>query len=402
VSLAAARPVAGAVASRAPRSRWHRAPGRAIVNIPDRDDELYKIRTVAERANARLKDEFGARNLRVRGHAKAFCHLMFGVTVLAADALVRLFNSRPCPLAASKLTPASQNQAISEFLQEALLYTEPRLGPVVLLIAVPQVFVVPAIQRRINVEVRERSRTLLRAGDLVVDHMQRGQGSGSSVGSEIGNAFQAIYGVRLRVFKLKFGLKFLVSALQSLAVFVLLFAGGIMVLHGKTEIGIVVAFISGLERVLDPWREVIAFLRSTAAAKVQFSSTSSKTRWAGSCESSTTGLSGPMPRGPRSHRRWRCPRAGLVGLLADILHYVHAHGVYLGSDEGRGFRATLCSTVSSCRASAGRKQQRPVARSCSRGATISHEQAIAESSAPASAVEVPTLHHRHGQLTFIF
>jgi hypothetical protein len=73
---------------------------RALVNIPDRNDELYKIRTVAERANARLKDEFGARNLRVRGHAKAFCHLMFGVAALAADALVRLFNSRPCPLPA--------------------------------------------------------------------------------------------------------------------------------------------------------------------------------------------------------------------------------------------------------------------------------------------------------------
>jgi hypothetical protein len=43
-----------------------------------------------------------------------------------------------------------------------------------------------------------------------------------------------------------------------------------MVLNGKTEIGIVVAFISGLDRVLEPWREMIAFLRSTSAAKVQF------------------------------------------------------------------------------------------------------------------------------------
>ena len=76
--------------------------------------------------------------------------------------------------------------------------------------------------------------------------------------------------MRLRVFKLKFGLKFLVSALQSVGVFALLFVGGIMVLNGKTEIGIVVAFISGLDRVLDPWRELIAFVRSTSAAKVQF------------------------------------------------------------------------------------------------------------------------------------
>jgi hypothetical protein len=28
-------------------------------------------------ANARLKDEYGAGNLRVRGHAKAFCHLIY-------------------------------------------------------------------------------------------------------------------------------------------------------------------------------------------------------------------------------------------------------------------------------------------------------------------------------------
>jgi len=31
-----------------------------------------------------------------------------------------------------------------------------------------------------------------------------------------------------------------------------------------------VAFISGFDRVIDPWRELIAFVRSTSAAKVQF------------------------------------------------------------------------------------------------------------------------------------
>ena len=152
-----------------------------------------------------------------------------------------------------------------------MLYTEPLLGLVVLFIAVPQVFAVPMIQRRINTLVRERVRTVRRAGDLVVANMQSGGGSSaSSLGSEIGKAFEAIYGVRLLVFKLKFGLKVLVSGLQSVGVFALLFVGGIMVLNGRTEIGIVVAFISGLDRLLDPWRELIAFVRSTSAAKVQF------------------------------------------------------------------------------------------------------------------------------------
>jgi ABC-type bacteriocin/lantibiotic exporter with double-glycine peptidase domain len=152
-----------------------------------------------------------------------------------------------------------------------MLYTEPLLGLVVLLIAVPQIFIVPLVQRRINTLVRERVRTVRRSGDLVVENMQgAGGSSASTLGREIGEAFEMILGIRLRVFKLKFGLKFLVSGLQSVGVFALLFVGGIMVLNGKTEIGIVVAFISGLDRVLDPWRELIAFVRSTSAAKVQF------------------------------------------------------------------------------------------------------------------------------------
>ena len=151
-----------------------------------------------------------------------------------------------------------------------MLYTEPRLGVVVLLIAVPQLFLVPIIQRRLNVHVRERAHTLARAGDLMVDPALRRGSSAGSLGSEISKAFETIYFARLHVFKLKFGLKFLISALQSMAVFVLLFVGGIMVLNGKTEIGIVVAFISGLDRVLEPWREMIAFVRSTASARIQF------------------------------------------------------------------------------------------------------------------------------------
>jgi hypothetical protein len=67
---------------------------RRLIKIPDPRDLTYNERTTAERANARIKDEFGGRHLRVRGHLKAFCHLMFGVVALAADSIVRLFSAR--------------------------------------------------------------------------------------------------------------------------------------------------------------------------------------------------------------------------------------------------------------------------------------------------------------------
>ena len=50
----------------------------------------YHERTVAEHINGRLKEEFGARNVMVRGHKKVKLHLMFGIIALFADQLLRL------------------------------------------------------------------------------------------------------------------------------------------------------------------------------------------------------------------------------------------------------------------------------------------------------------------------
>jgi Transposase DDE domain/Transposase domain (DUF772) len=52
--------------------------------------DRYRERTMIERVNARLKDEFGGRFIRVRGAAKVMAHLMFGVLALTVDQLLRL------------------------------------------------------------------------------------------------------------------------------------------------------------------------------------------------------------------------------------------------------------------------------------------------------------------------
>ena len=50
----------------------------------------YRQRTTVERAYSRLKDEFGARTVRVRGPQKVFAHLMFGVLALTVDRLLKI------------------------------------------------------------------------------------------------------------------------------------------------------------------------------------------------------------------------------------------------------------------------------------------------------------------------
>lgn len=54
------------------------------------DAVRYNARTVAERSNSRLKDEFGGNTLWVQGQVKVMSHLMFGVLALSAEQLMRL------------------------------------------------------------------------------------------------------------------------------------------------------------------------------------------------------------------------------------------------------------------------------------------------------------------------
>ena len=61
-----------------------------VINFKNPLDIRYNERSNVERVNGRLKDEFGGKSVRVRGHAKVLTHLMFGILVLTADQLLRL------------------------------------------------------------------------------------------------------------------------------------------------------------------------------------------------------------------------------------------------------------------------------------------------------------------------
>ena len=66
------------------------AKAQKSINWVSPEKLRYNQRSSAERVNGRLKDEFGGRMVRVRGHAKVFCHLMLGIVALTADALLNL------------------------------------------------------------------------------------------------------------------------------------------------------------------------------------------------------------------------------------------------------------------------------------------------------------------------
>jgi hypothetical protein len=72
------------------RSQSVIAPGAPKRELSWAEQDHFRDRTLIERVNGRLKDEFGGRTIRVRGACKVMAHLMFGVVALTVDQLLRL------------------------------------------------------------------------------------------------------------------------------------------------------------------------------------------------------------------------------------------------------------------------------------------------------------------------
>jgi len=68
----------------------HNPRGGEKIEFDPAEAVRYNERTVAERMNARLKDEFGGNHIWVKGNTKVMSHLMFGLLVLTVDQLMRL------------------------------------------------------------------------------------------------------------------------------------------------------------------------------------------------------------------------------------------------------------------------------------------------------------------------
>lgn len=85
VPIIDANPRRGGKAAAEAESRAKRTAG-----CEPAEDVRYNQRSSAERVNSNLKDNCGGKTVRVRGSAKVFCHLMFGILVVAVEQIMRL------------------------------------------------------------------------------------------------------------------------------------------------------------------------------------------------------------------------------------------------------------------------------------------------------------------------
>lgn len=146
-----------------------------------------------------------------------------------------------------------------------MLYVQPLIALVSAIFLAPQLVLAPLLQARLN-DLYERQVGLIRRlGDETVKIAEADAREGVLRSTAIG----AIYWNRLRFHFLKFGLKTLLNIANALAPLSVLAIGGYMVIHDQTTIGVVLAFVSGFERLSNPLRDLLNFYRDYEQAMVQ-------------------------------------------------------------------------------------------------------------------------------------
>jgi ABC-type bacteriocin/lantibiotic exporter with double-glycine peptidase domain len=149
-----------------------------------------------------------------------------------------------------------------------MLFTQPLLALVAIALFCPQFLFIPFLQDAINKRTESRIKTMRGlSSDIVNEAAER---AGVREEKTFRRRVRQIYRLNMEIFYRKFGMSFLINLFHHLATIGILAVGGWLLLQGRTEMGTIVAFISGINRMNDPWGDLVNFFRDLTNAGVKF------------------------------------------------------------------------------------------------------------------------------------
>jgi ABC-type multidrug transport system fused ATPase/permease subunit len=149
-----------------------------------------------------------------------------------------------------------------------MLFVQPWMALVAFLMLCPQLLFIPALQEAINRRTKRRIETLRALSASIVAEAANGpEERGRHV---FRRRIGFIYLLNVQIFMRKFGINFLMNLLYSLGVIGILAVGSWLVLHERTDVGTIVAFLSGLSRMNAPWRDLMNWFRDLTNAGTKY------------------------------------------------------------------------------------------------------------------------------------
>jgi len=146
-----------------------------------------------------------------------------------------------------------------------MIHVDFRMAAVAVLFFIPQLIFVPLMQHAMNRRTRVRVRIIRRLSISVIE------GGGNAERDRADDErIERVFRLNMGVFKLKFSMNFLMNLSTQAQIIGALAVGAWAVTHDQLEIGGVVAFISGIGRITDPWGDLVNYFRDANITQVRF------------------------------------------------------------------------------------------------------------------------------------
>lgn len=142
-----------------------------------------------------------------------------------------------------------------------MVAVKPELAWISLFLLLPNLILTPILQRRLNALTRVQVGALRDFGDAVLD------GAAPATTAPL---VETLYANRMAFHLWKNLLKAVLGLLSAAAPLSVLVIGGLLVIEGQATAGMIVAFLSGFQRIAGPLRDLLTFYRETAQAGVRY------------------------------------------------------------------------------------------------------------------------------------
>ncbi|WP_303979165.1 hypothetical protein [Dongia mobilis] len=150
-----------------------------------------------------------------------------------------------------------------------LIWVEPRIAIFAAALYMPQMLVVPLGQRRINRWGNIHARLLRKMGDAIVGSEVDRRGR-PRFERRFKRLVSGAFRTRISIYRVKYFLTFFGNFLDALAPLIVLSVGGWLVIKGEVEVSTLVVFITGFQKVADPWDQLLTFYRTASNAAVKY------------------------------------------------------------------------------------------------------------------------------------
>lgn len=139
----------------------------------------------------------------------------------------------------------------------------------------PQIYLIPKLQRKINLLAKERVQTARQLSDRIGESVAgfseiRSNDTLRFEGADISDRLGRIYTIRFEIYKRKFFVKFLNNFLAQITPFFFYSVGGYLVIKGSLSLGALVAVLAAYKDILSPWKELLTWYSTKEDVRIKY------------------------------------------------------------------------------------------------------------------------------------